>query len=216
VLLNPSIALGPSADVDLGAASKAARLLADSTAAMNAGQALDLQFERRRSVSYEECLTMEGGKTGALLSCAAAIGAVFAGAEQGSVDALATFGLQLGLAFQAVDDLLGIWGDPETTGKPTFADLRQHKKTLPVSAAIAAGGSGAEELMALLAEVELSETQVARAAELVESLGGRERATDEARRSMETALGALDDAAANPEAAQELRELAHFIVDRQF
>jgi geranylgeranyl diphosphate synthase, type I len=216
VLLTPSIALGSSADVDPVAASKAARLLADSTAAMNAGQALDLDFERRRVVTYEDCLVMEGGKTGALLSCAAAIGAVFAGADQKSVDALSTFGLRLGLAFQAVDDLLGIWGDPETTGKPTFADLRQHKKTLPVTAAIASGGSGAEELTQLLAEPELTESQVVRAAELVDVLGGRQRATDEARASMEAALGALDLAATNPAATDELRELAHFIVDRQF
>jgi geranylgeranyl diphosphate synthase type I len=216
VLLNPAIALGASADVDLVAASRAARLLADSTADMNAGQALDLEFERRRSVSYEECLEMEAGKTGALLSCAAAIGAVFAGAEQASVDALAQFGAQLGLAFQAVDDLLGIWGDPATTGKPTFADLRQHKKTLPVTAAIAAGGAGADELMALLAEAELTEPQVIRAAELVESLGGRRRATEKARTSMELALEALRSAATNPTATDELAELAHFIVDRQF
>jgi len=216
VLLNPSIALGSSADVDLAAAARAARLLADSTAEMNAGQALDLDFERQRSVSYEDCLVMEAGKTGALLSCAAAIGAVFAGAEQGSVDALARFGAQLGLAFQAVDDLLGIWGDPATTGKPTFADLRQHKKTLPVTAAIAAGGPGAEELMTLLADAELTESQVTRAAELVDSLGGRQRATDQARTSMEVALEALESAATNPAATDDLRELAHFIVDRQF
>jgi geranylgeranyl diphosphate synthase type I len=216
VLLNPSIALGAGADVDLVAASRAARLLADSTAEMNAGQALDLDFERQRSVSFEQCLEMEAGKTGALLSCAAAIGAVFAGAEQSSVDALATFGAQLGLAFQAVDDLLGVWGDPATTGKPTFADLRQHKKTLPVTAAIAAGGPGAEELMELLAAAELSEDQVRRAAELVEALGGRDRATETARSSMEVALGALGSAATNPAATEELAELAHFIVDRKF
>jgi geranylgeranyl diphosphate synthase, type I len=216
VLLNPAIALGTGADVDLVAASRAARLLADSTADMNAGQALDLKFEHERSVSYGECLMMEAGKTGALLSCAAAIGAVFAGAEQASVDALATFGAQLGLAFQAVDDLLGIWGDPATTGKPTFADLRQHKKTLPVTAAIAAGGPGADELMELLAEAELSESQVTRAAELVDALGGRQQATDQARTSMEIALEALQSAATDPSATDELIELAHFIVDRQF
>jgi geranylgeranyl pyrophosphate synthase len=85
-----------------------------------------------------------------------------------------------------------------------------------VTAAIAAGGPGAEELMELLAETELTELQVVRAAELVDSLGGRQRATDEARTSMEAALEALDSAATNPVAAEDLRELAHFIVDRQF
>jgi geranylgeranyl pyrophosphate synthase len=57
---------------------------------------------------------------------------------------------------------------------------------------------------------------VARAAELVDSLGGRQRATEEARTSMEAALEALQSAATNPTATDELAELAHFIVDRQF
>ena len=159
---------------------------------------------------------MEGGKTGALLSCAASIGAVLAGADQDVIDALGIFGMQLGLSFQAVDDLLGVWGDPATTGKATFADLRQHKKTLPVTAAIAVGGSGARELEDLLAVPELSDIEVARAAELVESLGGRQRATDQARESMELALAALDDAASDLNAKAELVELAHFVVDRQY
>ena len=216
VILNSSMTLGSSVVADPVCAARAALHLADATAAMNSGQALDMAFEHHRSVTYEECLKMEGGKTGALLSCAASIGAVLAGADESTIDALATFGMQLGLSFQAVDDLLGVWGDPATTGKATFADLRQHKKTLPVSAAISVGGSGARELENLLAIPELSDSDVARAAELVESLGGRQRATDQARESMEVALSALDMAASEPAAKAELIELAHFVVDRQY
>jgi geranylgeranyl diphosphate synthase type I len=175
-----------------------------------------MDFENHRSVTYEACLRMEGGKTGALLACAASIGAVLAGADEATIDLLGVFGMQIGLSFQAVDDLLGVWGDPATTGKPTFADLRQHKKTLPVTAAIAAGGSGARELEDLLALEELSDDDVTRAAHLVEELGGRRRATDQARESLDTAIAALDSASTNPEAKEELIELAHFIVDRQY
>ncbi|MYS06696.1 polyprenyl synthetase family protein, partial [Streptomyces sp. SID6041] len=59
----------------------------------------------------------------------------------------------LGLAFQAVDDLLGIWGDPRVTGKPVHADLRQGKKTYPILVALADGGAAARELGALLDSV---------------------------------------------------------------
>ena len=52
----------------------------------------------------------------------------------GHVEALAEFGRHLGIAFQAIDDVLGIWGEPGVTGKPVGNDLRQHKKTLPVRA----------------------------------------------------------------------------------
>ena len=216
VILNSSMTLGSSVAADPVNAARAALHLADATAAMNSGQALDMAFEHHRSVTYEECLKMEGGKTGALLSCAASIGAVLAGADEVTVEALGVFGMQLGLSFQAVDDLLGVWGDPATTGKATFADLRQHKKTLPVTAAIAVGGPGARELEDLLAIGELSDSDVARAAELVEALGGRQRATDQARESMEHALAALDVAASDQAAKGELIELAHFIVDRQY
>lgn len=83
---------------------------------------------------------MEGNKTGALLACAVSIGAVLGGADDRTADTLEAYGYHLGLAFQAVDDLLGIWGDPESTGKQTWSDLRQRKKSLPVVAALAEGG----------------------------------------------------------------------------
>jgi geranylgeranyl diphosphate synthase type I len=131
-----------------GAAASAA--LAEGTAAMIAGQAQDVAFEQRRNVSVEECMAMCAAKTGALLGCASSIGAVLAGAPPATVGALRDFGCQLGLAFQAVDDLLGIWGDPSTTGKAAGNDLRQRKKSMPVVAALAAGGADADELRDLV------------------------------------------------------------------
>jgi geranylgeranyl diphosphate synthase, type I len=131
-----------------GAAGSAA--LAEGTAAMIAGQAMDVAFEKRRNVSVEECMAMCAAKTGALLGCAASIGAVLAGSPPATVGALRDFGAQLGLAFQAVDDLLGIWGDPATTGKPAGNDLRQRKKSMPVVSALAAGGDEADELRELV------------------------------------------------------------------
>jgi geranylgeranyl diphosphate synthase type I len=158
---------------------------------------------------------MEAGKTGALLSCASSIGALLAGAPSQSVAALCTFGMELGLAFQAVDDVLGIWGDPLTTGKPAFSDLHQHKKTLPVAAALAAGGPFTEELATLVATPELTEAEVARAAELVEACGGREVAAGEARRRLAGALAALEGADLEAGPREELGEVAAFVVDRQ-
>ncbi|MCU1488921.1 MAG: polyprenyl synthetase family protein, partial [Acidimicrobiaceae bacterium] len=121
VVLDPALVLGPLADLDGASGERAARVMADATAAMIAGQALDMAFESVPSVDVEGCLAMEAGKTGALLGCAAAIGAVLAGASDEVVRALDCFGMELGLAFQAVDDLLGIWGDPATTGKPAWS-----------------------------------------------------------------------------------------------
>jgi geranylgeranyl diphosphate synthase type I len=132
------------------AAPAAAAALGEATAEMIAGQADDLAFEKRRSVSVEECMAMSTAKTGALLGCAASIGAILGDAPLATVRALRDFGRHLGVAFQAVDDLLGIWGDPETTGKPAGNDIRQRKKSMPIVAALAAGDEGARELESLL------------------------------------------------------------------
>ncbi len=132
-----------------GAAASAA--LADATAAMIAGQADDIAFESRRDVTVEQCMAMSAAKTGALLGCAASVGAILAGAPDATVGALRDYGRYLGLAFQAVDDLLGIWGDPGQTGKPAGSDLRQRKKSMPVVSALAAGGPESDELRDLIA-----------------------------------------------------------------
>ncbi len=131
-------------------APAAAAALGSATAEMIAGQADDLAFERRRSVSVEECMAMSTAKTGALLGSAASIGAILAGAAPATVAALRDFGRHLGVAFQAVDDLLGIWGDPATTGKPSGNDIRQRKKSMPIVAALGAGDDEARELESIL------------------------------------------------------------------
>ncbi len=102
-------------------AADALRLLLRATRELIRGQVEDVAFETRGPSSRSsECQRMAAGKTGALLAASAAIGAVLAGAPAAVVDALTSYGEQLGAAFQLVDDLLGIWGDPAVTGKPVL------------------------------------------------------------------------------------------------
>ena len=112
---------------------RAARCLVEATQLMIAGQADDMAFESRPSVTVAECLDMERGKTSALLACAVSLGAILAGAPDATVAVrLAEFGSHLGTAFfQAVDDLLGMWGEPAVPGSRWAATSWQHKKTLP-------------------------------------------------------------------------------------
>ncbi|MCP9970269.1 polyprenyl synthetase family protein [Actinomadura madurae] len=118
----------------------AARALTAATQRLISGQALDIGFESRDDVALDECLTMAADKTGALLACACSIGAMLGEGPTRLVTALTGYGAELGLAFQLVDDLLGIWGSPETTGKPVLSDLRARKKSLPVVYALTSGG----------------------------------------------------------------------------
>ncbi len=169
----------------------AVRLLLAATQELVRGQVEDLAFESRASVAVEECLRMAAGKTGALLAASAAIGAVLAGGPPELVGALHSYGQHLGAAFQLVDDLLGIWGDPAVTGKPVLSDLRSKKKTLPVSWALAADDAAARELATWYSGSTVNEEGLQRAAELVEQGGGRAWAAAEAHRQMEHAELAL-------------------------
>jgi geranylgeranyl diphosphate synthase, type I len=220
---------------------RAARHLTEATDRLITGQAEDLSFEGRLDVSVDECMAMVGNKTGALLACSASIGAVLAGAPAASVEALWGYGYHLGLAFQAVDDLLGIWGQPEVTGKPAWSDLRQRKKSVPVAYALSSGGRVGERLAGLLGEAgpadaggdrgtprgfpgrwgaaeggpRLSEEDLALAAKLVQEAGGRDWTMAEAERQLGLALRRLDQVAVPAAARDELVGLARFVTSRE-
>ena len=213
VLLEASPQTGPAASA----------ALAEATAAMIAGQADDIAFEKRRDVTVEQCTAMSAAKTGALLGCASSIGAILAGAPDATVGALRDYGRHLGLAFQAVDDLLGIWGDPDTTGKPASTDLRQRKKSMPVVSALAAGGAEADELRTLILGPEdssaplapLTPDEVDRARYLVEACGGREWTAVRAKANLDAALGALERVRLSAIPHRDLADLAVYVVERE-
>ncbi|GAB3458182.1 family 2 encapsulin nanocompartment cargo protein polyprenyl transferase [Actinophytocola sediminis] len=197
------------------AAGTELRLLSSVVYELVDGQSADILFENRQDVGLPECVRMAAGKTGSLLGGACGLGAIFGGGDQDQVARLRGFGQHLGLAFQFVDDLLGIWGDPGMTGKPVYSDLANRKKSLPVVATLTADTSQASELAALYRrDGALSPEELARAAELIEVAGGRAWATDQAREHLELALSSLRDAGLDPSAVAELDVLAGLVVDR--
>tara|TARA_B100000686_G_C16687197_1_gene915507 strand:- start:429 stop:1400 length:972 start_codon:yes stop_codon:yes gene_type:complete len=193
----------------------AARRLAGATTAMIAGQAADMALDDQLLVTLDACLTMEAAKTGALLGYAASVGAVLAGGAQSAVDALDTHGRHLGLAYQAVDDILGIWGNPNLTGKPVGNDLRERKKSMPVAAVLSAGGPAAQELEAIyLCDGDLSEEEITRASCIIEEAGGREITLKKADHYLEAALEALESGNFTTSTLSEFEEVARFVVER--
>jgi geranylgeranyl diphosphate synthase type I len=196
-------------------ALQASRRLTHATQELIRGQVEDLAFERRGDVTTAEVLSMVAGKTAALLACSAALGAVLAGAPPAAVAALDAFGHELGMAFQLVDDLLGIWGRPEVTGKPVLADLRSRKKSVPVVVALAADGASAERLRAMFAAGgPEGEEEVALAAKLVEDAGARDWTAREAAARLDAAVAELDAFEFDPTVRAELAEIAHFVASR--
>jgi geranylgeranyl diphosphate synthase type I len=169
------------------------------------GQHLDLGFESRSSVTEAEYLHMVYGKTAALLEAACGLGALLGGSDR--VLQFEDFGRELGLAFQIQDDLIGIWGDPEVTGKPAGNDLRHHKKSLPV----AYGLDRSEELRRLYAQPEV---EVAAAMTELKHVGARKYAEELAAQHHRQALSALEATSQGNAAATALRELANQLLNR--
>lgn len=203
-----ALAVGVLADVPGGV-----RLLSGALADVLRGQADDLLFTSRpwtgpEAVTPAEYRVMAEGKTGALLGCSLALGALLGGAPRPVVAALDRAGRHAGIAFQLADDVLGIWGRPEITGKPVGGDLREGKRTYPVLAALAAP-EGAR-LPGLLRR-----QRTAEAASLIEAAGGRDAALAEARAHMAAARTLLDGLPLEPGAAAGLGALLAALADRE-
>jgi geranylgeranyl diphosphate synthase type I len=198
------------------ASAAAAARLASCVVELCAGQHADTALEKRRpeDVTLEEVLAMAEAKTGALLGCACAMGALYAGAPHEEVEALDAFGRQAGLAFQLIDDVIGIWGDPSRTGKPAGADLIARKKSLPVVSALASGTPAAAELAELYA-APFQEGDLERTVLAVEHAGGRDWAQAQAADRMARAVDELSRAVPDPESAGGLLALAEFVTRRR-
>jgi geranylgeranyl diphosphate synthase type I len=197
------------------AAQDGLRMLGVAVQDLIEGQSADMAFERRTDVSLSECRAMAEAKTGALLGCSCALGALFGGGDTEQVGRLRDFGAGLGLAFQHVDDLLGIWGDPAATGKPVYSDLRNRKKTLPVVAALTSCTAAGRELAALYRRYQpLSDTDLERAAELIDAAGGRAWSRAEAVTLYARALRNLTAADPAVRPASGLRTLADLLARR--
>jgi len=155
------------------------------------GQYLDISFETRIDVTQDEYWQMAAGKTAAMFAAPFAMGAAIAGADTRTVEALRRFGHHTGLAFQAVDDVLGIWGDSSVTGKPVGDDLLSRKMTCPVIAALDAGGDASRLLRRAYEQPAKPGEDVAPLAALVSETGARESTQRMAERHEREALDAL-------------------------
>jgi geranylgeranyl diphosphate synthase type I len=196
-------------------ALEAIRTLGDATVALLDGQAYDLDFETREDVRVPEVERMARGKTGALLGASTALGALYGDGTDEQVEAMRGYGTELGLAFQHVDDLLGIWGDPAVTGKAAHSDLVNRKKSLPVVRALNAGVPASAELASLYTGTqEMNAETLARAASLVDVAGGRAWSQTQADELHTQALVHLGEASPTARAAVELGTLAQLVTHR--
>lgn len=175
------------------------------------GQHLDLTYETQETVSQEQYLEMITLKTSSLLSAAAAMGAQLAGAPQEKITAYQRYGHHLGLAFQLLDDILGIWGAPDETGKTTGDDLRARKKTLPVIYGLAQSETFSEWWHTRSEQ----EGDVDRQAELLQELGALAFTQQLAYEHTQSSLASLAQARPSSPAKEALQELTTRLLHRK-
>lgn len=181
------------------------------------GQFLDIAFESYPVVSLEEYLAMIRRKTASLIATSCQIGAMLATQDRKTIQALQRFGENLGMAFQVVDDILGIWGEAQVTGKPVANDIRQRKKTLPIVHALADSGPLGRELGELYRGGDLGEKEVERVRQILAHLGSPGFCRERAGAFHSIAIKALEEAILPDEEAQaELIALADYLLARQY
>jgi geranylgeranyl diphosphate synthase type I len=179
------------------------------------GQSADLALGGLDDVDLHQVLAMEAGKTAALLACSASIGAVAAGAPPNVVDGLFGYGHELGMAFQLVDDILGITGDASATGKSSSSDVRAGKRSAPIVAALVAGTPASSQLADILGRgLPATDDDVIHVTKLIDEAGGLDWAAHEAERRLAAALGHLDALALEGGASADLASLARYVVER--
>jgi len=197
-------------DVPPDVVTTALRRFDETCLRLTQGQHSDMTFETQDEVSVEEYMEMITGKTAVLLSLCAELGALVAGDNPDSIGHYATFGKDLGLAFQVKDDILGIWGDESRTGKSAATDVITRKKTLPVLY----GLSKSERLRQLYAQAEAGEEFVTQAVRELDNCQARAFAEARASHYSHSALAHLEAARPEEPAKGALCQLADMLLNR--
>lgn len=190
---------------------KAAEILHNTCLDLTRGQYLDMSYEERSDLGVEDYWHMISGKTSALIAACCHIGALLGGADEDQQEVYRSYGHYLGLAFQVQDDILGIWGDENVTGKSVASDLVEGKNSLPVLAGLEKKGKFAERW----SQGPIQPEEVGEVSRLLASEGGLLAAQEAAKQMTDLALMNLREADPQGEAGEALFELTNRLLGRK-
>jgi geranylgeranyl pyrophosphate synthase len=165
------------------------------------------------STTRDEYLDIVRRKTAMPISAGARLGALLGGGTPEEVDALTTYGLNLGIAFQIVDDILDVAGDPAVIGKPVGTDLKEGNMTLVVLHALHDGTDRRAQLSEILRRPERTREEIAQGLALIRDSGAVEKARVDAEHYGFLARESLDPVRPGPY-RDALARLVDFVVRR--
>ncbi len=193
------------------------RLIDENCLSLIEGQYLDINFESSWNITIDDYLNMIAKKTGALLSCSMEIGALLGTDDEKMIQSFKYIGYDLGLAFQIRDDILGIWGDEQKTGKPSCSDIRKKKKSFPViHALVTADDKKRSDLLKYYSNGASSAEQTAEILNILEVVNARGASEKMAESFEQKVKSETVNLKLSSPTEQDLQELFDFLVERTY
>lgn len=194
-------------------------ILANACKELSEGQALDMELAYANALPEEEqYIRMIGKKTASLFEASCILGAVTANADDHAITNLASYGRRIGLAFQLIDDLIGVVGDSKVTKKPVGNDIREGKKTLPILIALRRSSDVQRaRILSMLGAKDVEQSDILYAIDTLTMLGVEKDIRGIAEGYVKDAVNALDSLSISNngfKAKDALVALARFIVER--
>jgi geranylgeranyl diphosphate synthase type I len=190
---------------------KAVSTLQNTCLQLTQGQYLDIAYVQQDNLTEQSYWSMVDGKTAALLSTCTKLGALIADSDQATITAYQDFGYHIGLAFQAQDDLLGIWGDINLTGKSNDSDLLTGKKSLPILYGLSQNGTFADRWI----EGAITPEETVQLAKQLENEGAKVYTQEAVKSLTEKALLSLTRANPKGQPGEALFAFANQLINRQ-
>lgn len=189
--------------------------VSDSVKKMAEGQLLELKKIADFNISFDDYYKIVLGKTAVLFGSCCYVGAALSTSDQNLKESAYNYGINLGVAFQIVDDILDYEGDEEKVGKSLMNDLKEGKITYPLLVVKdKLSDKDKEFIKSVIIDKSPSIENLLKAKKIVESYGGIEKAKEDARDFMRKAIENLTDFPDNKD-KEELVKLAYYIVERE-
>jgi len=205
---------------DLGISAQkqvdAAAIMDEACLRMIEGQYLDISFESRNDIGLKDYLDMIEKKTSALIEAALMMGACV-NIKTEDLEPFRMLGLNLGLAFQIRDDILGIWGNDRKTGKPNGSDIRKKKKSFPVVFFMAnATGKTKDRFLEIYSQKKISDDDMGWVIKCLEQMGAKEYSQEKADHFYRQTVKAIQSLPVKPQMRKHYNQIAEFLVKREF
>lgn len=186
------------------------RVFNSTTLELTRGQHLDMRFEKQSDVTVNEYISMITGKSAALLAACAQIGSLIASPDENLAHHYSDFGLNIGIAFQIHDDILGIWGDSSVTGKSVATDILSRKKSLPVLF----GLDKSAELQTIYQQQQFTEYDLNKVVEILNHVEAQSYSYEQEKFYYQKAIDALESASSHEKSLTKLMQMVESLFQR--